>query len=88
MYKDHGSSAPSLTQGHHIKPEFLQRRIYDGKEPHQELVYLCGTCHDNLHNWLYFLLGEWREPMPHPPARAKAWAQTAYDWYIDANNPV
>lgn len=83
MYKDHGSIAPSLTHRHHVKPEFLQRRLYDGKEPHQEITYLCGACHDNLHNWLYFLLGEWREPDPHPPYRARQWAQVAYDWYVE-----
>lgn len=83
MYKDHGSAFPSITDRHHVKPEFLQRRLYNGATPHQELIYLCGTCHDNLHNWLYFLLGEWREPIPHPPLRARQWAQKAYDWYVN-----
>lgn len=84
MYKTHGSAVSVITEGHHIRPEFLQRRVYNGDTPDNEKVWLCPNCHTNLHAWLYFLLGEWREPNPHPPARSKAWAQEAYDWYQQA----
>lgn len=85
MYVDHGSARPCLTQGHHLKPVFLQNRVY-GRLVDGTLMWLCGTCHDNLHAWLYFLLGERREPTPHPPARAKAAAQKVFDWF-EAERP-
>lgn len=81
MYRDHGSAVPCMTQGHHWYPVFLQNRVY-GQIQDSTLAWLCGTCHDNIHAWLYFLLGERREPAPHPPPRAKAWAQQVFDWYI------
>lgn len=28
MYRDHGSARPSVTQGHHIRPVYLQNRKY------------------------------------------------------------
>lgn len=86
MYVDHGSARPSITQGHHAKPVYLQNRLY-GRIIDGTLIWLCGTCHDNVHSWIYFLLGERREPNPHPPARAKQWAQKCVDWYLNASPP-
>lgn len=80
MYRDHGSAAPSVTQGHHVRPVYLQNRKY-GRIQDNTLLYLCGTCHDNTHAWLYWLMRERTKPNPEPPARAKALAQGAYDWY-------
>lgn len=71
---------PSRTQGHHRHPRFLQDRVY-GEFRDNEVLWVCGTCHDNIHEWLYFLLGEEREPNPHPGRKAKAEAQKSYDWY-------
>ena len=77
-----GGSQPSVTQGHHVFPVYLQNRKY-GQIQDGTLIYLCGTCHDNTHAWLYWLMGERREPLPTPPPRARALAQRAYDWFND-----
>lgn len=82
MYLDHGSARPSVTQGHHVFPVYLQNRKY-GRIVHGELMFLCGTCHDNLHAWLYWLMGERKIPNPEPPRRAKAHAARVVDWYVD-----
>lgn len=80
MYVDHGSSVPVITQGHHVYPVFLQNRKY-GQIQDGTLQFLCGTCHDSVHAWLYWLLGERAQPAPTPP-RARLLAQRAYDWYV------
>lgn len=71
---------PTRTQGHHRHPIYLQNRVY-GKIQDAALLFLCGTCHDSVHDWLSFLLGESRKPDPEPGRRAKAEAHYAYDWY-------
>lgn len=78
---------PSRTQGHHRHPRFLQDRVY-GELRDNEVLWVCGTCHDNIHEWLFFLLGEEREPNPHPGRKAQAEAQKSYDWYksVEVNN--
>lgn len=81
MYVDHGSAKPAVTQGHHVYPVYLQNRKY-GKIVDGTLRFLCGTCHDSTHAWLYWIMGERKEPNPHPPPRAKALAQHALDWYL------
>lgn len=78
LYLDHGSAKPSITQGHHVKPVYLQNRKY-GRIVDSTLMYLCGTCHDNVHAWLYHLMGERRMPDPVPPPRAQAQAREALD---------
>lgn len=83
MYADHGSAVPSFTQLHHLRPEFLQKALW-GEVRDQARAPLCGTCHDNLHGWLYWLLGRWPRPQLLPPPRARAAAQAAFDWYTDA----
>ena len=80
MYRDHGSATPSVTQGHHVYPVYLQNRKF-GEIRIATMVWLCGTCHDNVHAWLYWLMGERSKPNPQPPARAKAQAQIALDWF-------
>lgn len=86
LYLDHGSAQPSLTQGHHRHPQYLQERLW-GEVRDQTLLWVCGTCHDNIHEWLYWLLGEHRRPQPDPPPRAKHEAQMAFEWY-QANQPA
>lgn len=83
LYRDHGSAVPSVTQGHHVFPVYLQNRV-DGRIMDPTLAWLCGTDHDSVHAWLYYLMGERRRPDPDPPPRAKALAQRAYDWYTAA----
>lgn len=87
LYAHSGSPHPSRTQGHHRKAVYLQNRIY-GRIVDGELLWVDGLCHDSIHDWLSFLLGEAREPNPHPGRKAKAEAQRTYDWYIAAKeNP-
>lgn len=74
---------PSRTEGHHRHPVYLQNRVY-GQIKDPELLWVCGTCHDNIHEWLSFLLGEARRPDPEPGRLAKAEAQRSYDWYMAA----
>lgn len=81
MYRDHGSARPSVTQGHHLHPIYLQNRKY-GRIQDGELVWLCGTCHDNVHAWVYWLMGERKRPVPDPPLRAQAMARETVDWYV------
>lgn len=76
---------PTRTQGHHIHPVYLQNRVY-GKIQDTELRWLCGTCHDNVHEWLSYLLGEAREPSPHPGRAAKQLAYEAFSWYMKELN--
>lgn len=82
LYQYH-APRPSRTQGHHRHPVYLQNRVY-GKIQDPELMWLCGTCHDSTHTWISFLLGEAREPNPHPGKYHKAEAQKAVDWYRQA----
>lgn len=83
LYADHGSSVPVITQGHHVYPVYLQNRVY-GRIQDPTLVFLCGTCHDSVHAWLYFLLGDRKRPLTTVPPRARALAQKAADWYWKA----
>jgi len=81
MYADHGSAVPSVTQGHHAHPVYLQNRVWGGIRDN-DLLYLCGTCHDNTHAWLFWLMGERRKPDPIPPARARREAERTLAWYV------
>jgi hypothetical protein len=83
LYVDHGSAVPSFTEGHHRHPVYLQNRVY-GRILDPQLLWLCSTCHDNVHGWLYWLLGERKKPSVLPPPRARQEAQAAYDWYLAA----
>jgi hypothetical protein len=74
---------PSRTQGHHRHPVYLQNKVY-GEIRDPELLWVCGTCHDNIHEWLSYLLGERREPRPHPGRHAQREAQLTHDWFIKA----
>lgn len=80
LYAHSGYPKPTRTQGHHPHPIYLQMRVY-GEIRDKELKWFCGLCHDSVHDWISFLLGEARKPDPEPGYRAKAEAQAAYDWY-------
>lgn len=74
--------APAVvrTQGHHRHPVYLQNRIY-GQIRDPELLWLCGSCHDAVHEWISWLLGEARQPNPEPGRYAKAEAERTVAWY-------
>lgn len=75
------SPKPSRTQGHHRHPVYLQNRLF-GRIVDNDLLWCCGLCHDNIHEWLGWLLGESRKPNPEPGWKAKAEARRTYEWYL------
>ena len=83
MYTDHGSARPSYTEGHHLHPVFLQNRVY-GRILDPQLMWLCSTCHDNLHGELYWLLGERKRALIPVPRRARLLAEETHAWYVNA----
>lgn len=87
LYAHSTQPRPSRTQYHHRYPQYLQERVY-GAVRYQsppDMLWLCGLCHDSVHDWLSYLLKEAREPSPHPSSRARSEAQRAYDWYRSAS---
>jgi len=70
---------PVMTEYHHTKPVFLQNRLY-GKIVYPADLWVCSNCHDAIHSWLYWLLGEWRQPL-HIGRAAKAEAERTYQWF-------
>ena len=71
---------PAITEFHHSKPVFLQNRLH-GKIKHSADVWLCPTCHSNVHAWLDWLLKE-RRLEPKVSLRARKAAQETFDWYM------
>ena len=71
---------PVMLEYHHQKPVELQNRLY-GRILYGPSLWVCGNCHDAVHAWLYWLLGEHREPTDVGRA-AKAEAQRTFDWYL------
>lgn len=82
LYAYHAPKAVR-TQGHHTRPVYLQRRLW-GEVRDDTVTYLCGSCHDAVHEWIGWLLGESRRPDPEPGWKAKAEAQRTVDWYLAA----
>lgn len=72
---------PVMTEYHHTKPEFLQKRLY-GKTLFPADLWVCSNCHDSIHAWLYWLLGERKKP-PYIGRAAKAEAERTFAWYLD-----
>jgi hypothetical protein len=68
-----------ITEYHHTKPVFLQNRLYGAIEYGPDL-WVCSNCHEAIHAWLYWLLGERKEP-PNIGRAAKAEAERTFDWY-------
>ncbi len=81
--------APAVvqTEGHHRHPVYLQNRVY-GRIQDPELLWVCGNCHAAIHEWVSWLLGEAREPDPHPGRLAKAEAERTVAWYRAASAPT
>jgi hypothetical protein len=80
MHKYHFPRA-IRTQGHHKYPIYLQEELWgEGNLRHKEIIWLCGTCHDNLHAWLDHLLN--RAYMPPKPGRMiRQEAEFVANWY-------
>lgn len=85
LYSHTTSPVPSRTQGHHRHPIYLQERVY-GRVKDPDLLWVCGLCHDNIHEALGWLLGESRRPDPMPGYKALAEAKRAYLWYLRASS--
>jgi hypothetical protein len=71
---------PVMTEFHHRRPVFLQNRLY-GRVRYGPDLWVCSNCHDSIHAWLYWLLGEHRRP-PYIGRNAKAEAQRTFNWYV------
>ena len=70
---------PVMTEYHHSKPVFLQNRLY-GRIVFGADQWLCSNCHDAVHAWLYYLLGEWRQP-PYIGRAARTEAERIFAWW-------
>jgi hypothetical protein len=70
---------PVITEYHHSKPVYLQNRLY-GKILYGPDLWVCSNCHEAIHAWLYWLMGERKHP-PVMGRAAKAEAQRTFDWY-------
>ena len=72
--------SPVLTQGHHRHPVFLQNRLYSRIQDN-ELLWVCGTDHDSIHAWLYWLLKERGRPAVYPGRLVVDEAELTFAWY-------
>lgn len=70
---------PVITEYHHSKPVFLQNRLY-GEIRHGADLWVCSNCHEAIHAWLYWLLGERKQP-PNIGRAARAEAERTFAWY-------
>jgi hypothetical protein len=66
LYAHTAAPIPSRTQRHHRFPEYLQRAVWGEERDDEDVMWLCGTCHDNVHEAIGWLLGETRQPNPMP----------------------
>ena len=87
FYEDHPcqlvrfhAPRPVITEYHHTKPEYLQKRLY-GHTVYGPDLWVCSNCHEAIHAWLYFLMGERKEPQ-HVGRSAKRSAEATLKWFI------
>lgn len=70
---------PSMVEYHHGHPVYLQNRLYgrivDGAD-----TWACSNCHDTMHAWIYFLMGQ-RHTRPTHGGNAKARAVVTVEWF-------
>lgn len=83
LYAHSVAPVPSRTQGHHRHAVYLQNRVY-GEIRDPELMWLCGLCHDSVHDVVSWLLREARRPNPMPGRKAVREAERTVDWYVAA----
>lgn len=79
----HTSHSPVVvrTQGHHRFPVYLQNRVY-GKIVIPDLLWICGTGHDSIHDWLPYALGDsTRRPDVKPGWKTMDEVEAVVDWY-------
>lgn len=94
LYAHTSPPRPSRTQFHHRYPVYLQERLWGqtrvfqspSAPSHPDMLWLCGLCHDSVHDQLSWLLGEARKPDPAPSYRAIQEATRAANWYWQASN--
>lgn len=87
LYRTH-APRPTRTQWHHRFPEYLQRRVWgetrvqaSPQDSHPDMLWLCGTCHDSVHDWISYLVDGWRRPDPPPGTTVRREAQNALARY-------
>lgn len=83
---DYHAPKPVMTEFHHTEPVFLQNRLW-GQIRFGPKLWVCGNCHDAIHAWLYFLLGERRQPT-YIGRAAKGEAERTFDWYTSERGAV
>lgn len=83
LYTYH-APAVVITEGHHIRPMYLQKRVYEGAILDHELKFLCGNCHGAVHAWLYWIMGDRSMPNPQPGRYAKQEAERTFAWFEEA----
>jgi hypothetical protein len=83
LYAHTAPPVPSRTQYHHRFPQYLQERLWGEVrlDTPPDMLWLCGLCHDNVHEALGWLLGESRKPDPMPGRLALNEARRARNWY-------
>jgi hypothetical protein len=62
---------------------YLQNRVW-GRIRDTELLWVCGLCHDSIHEVIAWLLGEGREPSSRPGRAVLVEARTSVAWYLEA----
>jgi hypothetical protein len=86
LYAHTAAPRPSRTQGHHRHPVYLQNRVY-GSIRDPQLLWLCGLCHDSVHDVVSWLLGEARKPEPMPGRNTVTEAKRTVDWFLAVTRP-
>jgi len=81
LYAHSASPIPIRTQFHHSKPVYLQNRLY-GQIRYGADTWLCGLCHDAVHETIDWLLGEGRRPDPFPGRKTLAAAEATLEWFV------
>ena len=81
LYAHTSAPFPIITQGHHRFPEYLQRRAW-GQVRDQDLLWVCGLCHDALHAVIRHMLGEGRHPGPQVGRKMRDEAQRTVDMFL------
>jgi hypothetical protein len=83
LYAHSTGPRPVRTQGHHRLPQYLQLRLW-GEVRDQDLLWLCGSCHDTVHALVSHWIDGWRRPDPWPGQRAQREARHAVLLYRGA----